>query len=162
MITANSKITALEILNELGIKNAESIFGTMRVRIGGISGINTAEHLINIPAEATELEVIVGAKVYDLELNKGNKENNAEIRTISDEAKTVLENEGKKATEAAEKLQAVKAVAKNIKENGDNYTPSKEEKAHFDEAMQMVENENIAKEAQVESPEADRIKVKSK
>jgi hypothetical protein len=144
MITPNSKVTALEILQECGVENAASVFGTMRVRIGGISGINSADHLINVPESAESVEVIVGSKVFDLKLNKGNKENNAEIRTISEDAQIVLEQKGIEATQKAERLQKVKQLARMLRENEGDYKPSKDEEEFYAEAIELNESHDEA------------------
>ena len=154
MITPNTKVTALEILQECEIKDAENVFGNMRVRIGGIMGITGPQHLINIPAEATEIEVIVGNEVIDLVLSEGNEENNAEIRVISDEAKVVLEAEGKEATEKSEELQAVKQLARKIQDSDGTHVPTKEEVKHLERAIEIVEAEE-AVEAAAEEAEKD-------
>lgn len=163
MITANTKLTALEVLQECGVENAESIFGTARVRIGGIAGINTPDHLINITPETTNLEVIVAGEVFDLELAKGNKENNADVRVITDAAKVAIENKGKVATAKSEELQKVKQLAKNIRENDFTYEPTKEEEKHFEKATEMAQNEVDVEDRLAEADEARvRTKVKSK
>ena len=94
MITANTKVTALEVLTELGIKNTDDIFGKMRVRIGGIAGINSGDRVINLPPEVKAVEVIVGDQLYELELAKGTKEDNADVATVSEGAKEIIEAKG--------------------------------------------------------------------
>lgn len=164
MITPNTKITAQEILEECGVENAAEVFGAMRVRIGGIAGINKADHLINITSQTTSLEVIVGGDVYDLELAEGNKDDNAEIRTVTDAAKVAIEAKGRVATEKSEELQKVKQLAKNIKENDFSYVAAnEEEEKHFERATEIAENEVAVEARLVEEAEVKpRIKVKSK
>lgn len=164
MITANTKLTALEVLQECGVANAESVFGSMRVRIGGISGINNAEHLINITPETKTLEVIVGTEIFDLELSKGNKDDNADIRTFSPAAKVVLEKKGAEVTKKSEELQKIKQIAKNIVENDFEYVAAnKEEEKLFERATEIAENQvardnGLAQEAESKP----RTSVKSK
>lgn len=162
MITPNSKVTALEILQECGVENAEAIFGTARVRIGGISGINTATHLINIPASAKTLEVIVVNKIYDLELAEGTPEDNAEVRTISTEAKKAVEEKGKKATKEAEKLQEVKQIVTILRAGGEFVPKNKKEEKLLEQATEINESHKVAvelaKQAKAERP---RTTVKS-
>lgn len=152
MITSNSKLTALEVLTECGVQDAVSKFSAMRVRIGGISGINRPDYLVNIPAETKTLEVIVGGEIYDLELSKGNKQNNAEIRTISDEAKIVLELEGIEDTKTAEKIQEVKQVAKLLREGGEFKPTNKKE----EELLTKAQDLNISHNEAIEAAEKDR------
>lgn len=163
MITPNSKLTALEVLTECGVKDAEAVFGTMRVRIGGISGINTPDHLINIPASAEVLEVIVGSDVYDLTLAKGNKSDNAEIRTISEDAKAVIEERGVELTEKAEKLQEVKKIARLMRDGGVFTPKNKADEEMLEQARALNESHDeaiaLAEEAKAER---QRIAVKSK
>lgn len=161
MITPNTKVTAQEVLKECGI--TDDVFGKMRVRIGGIMGINSPTHLINIPAETTELEVIVGNKVFDLELSPGNDTDNMHIRVISDEAKKVLEAEGKADSKKAEELQAVKALARKIQENDGTYTPTKSEEKHLERATEIVEAEQALAEAdEAKKDDTKRTKIVSK
>lgn len=162
MITANSKVTALDILNELGVANAENVFGSARVRIGGIAGINTPGHLINIPAECTKVDVIVGDQYFELELAKGNKDDNAEVRTFSENARAALEAEGKVATEGAHKRQAAKELARKLMEN-EGYTPDKNEEKHLVEAQEIVEAHADAEAKAKEAKKQREVtKVKSK
>jgi len=163
MITANTKLTALEVLQECGVENAESIIGTMRVRIGGIAGINTPDHLIFITPDTKVVEVIVGGDIYDLELSKGNAENNTDIKVITDVAKAAIEKKGKEVTQKSVELQKVKQLAKNIRENNFTYEPTNEEEiSNFEKAIEIaqgqVDAEAIIEEAEVKP----RTKVKSK
>jgi hypothetical protein len=162
MITANTKITALEILNEVGIKKAEDVFGKMRVRIGGISGINKADHLIVIPANTTNLEVIVGNELYDLELVKGRND----IADVSEGAQAATEAKGLLATAQAEKLQQVKVLSAKIRESqdkGEEYQPTKAEEKILEEAIVKADadRENI-ENAKANRQDRKAIKVKSK
>lgn len=161
MITANTKITALEVLEELGIENPADVFGAMRVRIGGIPGINDANKVINIPAETKTLEVIVGNKLFDLELAKGNKENNADVPTITESAKEVKEAEGVEATEKAEHLQKVKQLAKKIKDTQGQFVASKQEEPFLEEAVEMFDAQELANQESI-TTNLEKIKVKSK
>lgn len=59
------KLTALEILTGAGVEEPESKLGAMRVRIGGIRGIGTPEHKINIQPGTETLEVLVGDEAFE-------------------------------------------------------------------------------------------------
>jgi hypothetical protein len=163
MITPNSKLTALEVLQECGVENAEALFGTTRVRIGGISGINTPDHLINIPASAEMVEVIVGNEIYELTLSKGNKDNNKDIRTISPSAQVRLEEKGREATVKGEQLQAVKQVAKLLRDGG-VYTPESEEEEKVLAKAEALNESHVEAVALAEEAKANRPRkeVKSK
>jgi hypothetical protein len=58
---ANKKYTALELTTAAGFEKVE--FGKIRVRIGGIRGISSADHLIRVTPGTTEIEVMVGNEV---------------------------------------------------------------------------------------------------
>lgn len=162
MITANTRVTALDILKECGLENAESLFGETRIRIGGIAGISDPNRLIKIQPGTEVIEVIVGTDIYDLELAKGNKEDNENIFTISEHAQEVTEEEGRQATEQAEQLQAVKELARKLMAD-DNYEPTLEEQDYLDQANEMVVAQQEANEmAKLQRKELERKKVKSK
>lgn len=161
MITANTKVTAVEILKELGIKNAENVFGKMRVRIGGIAGINAADKVINLPPETKTVEVIVGNELYELELAKGRED----ITDVTEGARAALDAEGVEATKQSEKLQAVKELARKIREAqdaGEEYEPTKAEEKILDQAVERVDAEREAKAAATTGANRKPIKVKSK
>lgn len=161
MITANSKVTAVEILTELGVKNADKVFGKMRVRIGGIAGINKATRVINIPASVKKIEVIVGSDLYELELAAGRKE----IADISEGARATLDAEGKEASQAAVELQKAKDLARKIRDMQDSeqeYTPTKAEEPYVEKAIEIVEAGREAEEAAKKASKPQAIKVKSK
>lgn len=163
MITANTKVTAKEVLQEVGI-NDMSVFGTMRVRIGGIPGINEPDRVINISPEAKTIEVIVGNELYELELAKGTKDDNADIATVSEEAQKAIEAKGAEASEKAEHLQQVKKLADKLRQaqnDGFAYKPTPEEKLILDEATEKAEADRANLEAN-KGPKPDAIKVKSK
>jgi hypothetical protein len=104
MLTPNTKCTALDILTEAGIKDAESLFGTTRIRIGGIAGIVKPDHLIRIPTETKTLEVIVGNSVHDVKI----RQTRIDIPDVTEAAQLVIEEKGRQATAQAKKLQAAK------------------------------------------------------
>jgi hypothetical protein len=56
----SGKYTAKEIVEKAGFSDVE--FGKERVRIGGIRGIVTKDHLIRVQRKS-ELEVVVGNEV---------------------------------------------------------------------------------------------------
>ena len=72
------KYTALEILQAIGTTfqigegegsmqiTAEEAIGLVRVRIGGIAGINTLDHKIRLNFENNVETVIVGATSYEI------------------------------------------------------------------------------------------------
>lgn len=57
------KHTAKEILEAVGV--TADILGKVKVRIGGIRGIVTPEHVINVLNSGT-LDILVGDKTYQL------------------------------------------------------------------------------------------------
>lgn len=167
MITPNTKVTALEILKEIGIKNAEDKFGKIRVRIGGLSGINTPDHLVKIQPNTRAIEVIVGTDVYELNLADGNAQDNKNIATVTENAKSVLEKKGVEATKKAEELQTVKDIAKRMleaEESGAEFTPTKEESKHLEKATERAEAIKAARKAAKAEAKLPRnvIKVQSK
>lgn len=58
---ANKKYTALELVTAAGFEDVE--FGKIRVRIGGIRGIVTPDHVIRVTPGTTEIDVMVGNEV---------------------------------------------------------------------------------------------------
>lgn len=80
----NTIYTAKELLETAGF-NAE-VIGKVRVRIGGIAGIVTPEHLINT-GHSEKIDVLVGADLVTLEL-----ENQEEV-VLSEGAKAVKDAE---------------------------------------------------------------------
>lgn len=167
MITANTKVTALDILNELGIENAEAKFGAVRVRIGGVPGINTPDRLITIQPDVKKLDVVVGNEWYELELHAGTPENNKTIFTITESAKAAIKTRGEKANEKAEKIQAVKQLVNKIKKASDKgieYTPTKAEEKFLDKANEKIELDEIAQAAANDATRVARkpTKVQSK
>lgn len=58
------KLTALEILTGAGVDDPESKLGAMRVRIGGIRGIETPDYQINIQPGTETLDVLVGDEAF--------------------------------------------------------------------------------------------------
>lgn len=162
MITPNTKVTALEVLAECGIKDAEKLLGKVRVRIGGIR-VRSAEDVVKFQPETKKVEVIVGSELYELELAKGNKEDNAEVFTVSEGAREALDAEGKEASEQAEHLTAVKDLARKIRLAQDadqEYKPTKEEEKYLDEAIERADADREALEAAEggEKPEAKKVK----
>lgn len=163
MITANTKITAKEVLKEVGILDT-SVFGTMRVRIGGIAGINDPDRVINIAPTAKTLEVIVGNDLYELELAKGTKENNADVATVTSEAKAVIEDKGRDSSKKAEHLQKVRDLSRKIRESkqaSKKYQPNKDEERIFTEAAEKADLDLANLESQTKLG-LKPIKVKSK
>lgn len=161
MITANTKLTALEILTECGVENPADKFGKVRVRIGGIAGINKPDYLINVPPEAKTIEVIVGADIFDLELAKGNKDNSADVPVISEAAREVLDTEGKEEAAKFDHRRAVKKLARRMQEAEDtkqDFTPTKQEEALVEEATEVVEAKKEARELQKERRQNREIK----
>lgn len=85
---ANTKYTAIEILTEAGVEHPEDKIGAVRVRIGGLP-VNTPDHVINVSAETTELNIIVGTDELTVPVDEGEEE-----REISEGARTALDVEG--------------------------------------------------------------------
>lgn len=107
------KYTAQEIVEAAGLA-AEDI-GNVRVRIGGIRGINTPGHVVYLnPGEA---EVVVGDQKVAVSVSEG------EEGFVSAGARETLDADGKAATEAAEALQAQKA---GEAESGDDQSDNQE------------------------------------
>lgn len=48
----------------------EDVFGKYRVRIAGLRGIATPDHVINLQAGTEKVEVMVGTETYELTLEK--------------------------------------------------------------------------------------------
>lgn len=105
---ANKKYTALEILKETGETkfsfgdkdySAEDVFGKGRIRIGGIPGIVDPNHLVRVPEEMDELEVIVGVESYKINTKKNAKDS----ENVSEEAKKVIESRAEYLSEQIEK-----------------------------------------------------------
>jgi hypothetical protein len=71
---ANAKYTAKEILAEAGVENLDEVFGKLRVRIAGLRGIVSPDHVIKIPTGTKSLEVIVGNDAFDVTLDGDEKE----------------------------------------------------------------------------------------
>ncbi|MFA5768357.1 MAG: hypothetical protein WC871_02315 [Bacteroidales bacterium] len=59
------KLTALEILTGAGVEKPEEKIGAMRVRIGGVRGIVTADHKIAIQPGVEKLDVMVGDEAFE-------------------------------------------------------------------------------------------------
>ncbi|PIY96083.1 MAG: hypothetical protein COY66_05000 [Candidatus Kerfeldbacteria bacterium CG_4_10_14_0_8_um_filter_42_10] len=93
---ANAKYTAAEILTEAGMDVAK--LGKMAVTIGGIAGIVSPDHLIKLPADAMSIVVIVGEEKATINLAEPSDDSE-----ISEDAKTVLEENGKIETTRIEK-----------------------------------------------------------
>lgn len=165
MITPNTKVTALDILRECGVENPEAKFGKVRVRIGGLAGINSPDYLIKLSPEVKNVEVIVGEKIYDLELSKGNKESNKDVFEVTDDAKRVLEEKGKAQSEAAEHRSAVKDLARRVIASEDaevEFKPTGAEKDLMPEALDMVDAIREGREAaQIKDKDRPVEKVKS-
>jgi hypothetical protein len=166
MITANSRVTALDILEELGVANAADKIKNVRVRIGGVAGINKPEHLIAIQPEVTHLDVLVGTDFYELELAEGNAENNADVKTFSARAMTALKAKGDKSTEQAKQIQKIKAVARKIaeaEEKGEEFVAKGDDIEVIDEAREKVALDKKAREEVAKKkPNREVTKVKSK
>lgn len=96
-IKANVKYTAVELLAIAGIKNPESKFGKAKIRIGGLSGINTPNHIIRVGAEAKEVEVICGDDKVMLTVAEVLPEAN-----VTKNAKAALEEKGRQLAESQE------------------------------------------------------------
>lgn len=109
MIKANAKYTALEILTEAGFTKPEDLLGKFRVIIGGLQGIVTADHIVKIPTDTKELEVVVGIEVKTIKIKQ-----ESEDTEVSEGARIKLEAEGKINAEKAEHNQQVKEVARKI------------------------------------------------
>jgi hypothetical protein len=95
----NTRITAGEIISSVltpdsQFKTIEEIFGKVRVRIAGISGIVTPEHIINIPTGVKEIDVIIGN-----ESTKITFEGDNEIKQQTDKASEALKAKGTEVTE---------------------------------------------------------------
>lgn len=104
---ANTRITAAEIVSSVltpdsKFKKLEDIFGKVRVRIAGIAGIVSAEHIVNIPAGVEKIEVIVGDETYELTTEGDNEEKAQTTRATEALAATGAEIAQKQATEAAQ------------------------------------------------------------
>ena len=108
---ANTKYTALEILTEAGIETPEEKIGSMRVRIGGISGIVKPDHLIRIPIGTKEIDIIVGQETVTIPIDSENEE-----IVISEGAQKAIEAKGVIATENALALAEAKAEATKLDE----------------------------------------------
>lgn len=89
MLKSNTKYTALEILTDAGIKNAEEKFGKVRVVIGGIMGIVKPYHVIGISDGTKTLEITVGINTTNVKVGASK---NADISIGAREA---LDNDGK-------------------------------------------------------------------
>ena len=108
---SNTKYTALEILTAAKVADALSLFGKFRVRIAGIAGIVTPNHLIKIGPSIKVIDIIVGIKKYEVQV-EGVEEN----FVVTEEAKKVLEAKGKKINEAINtRIEAEKAKAEAVK-----------------------------------------------
>lgn len=105
---SNTKYTALEVLTEAGYKEAESIFGKVRVIIGGISGIVRPDYVLNFPVGTTQIDIVVGNTIKKVEISEGEDE-----PEMSELAKRIKEIEGEQVTQQAEKLNKVKEEAYN-------------------------------------------------
>jgi hypothetical protein len=103
----NSKLTALEVLTAAGFEKPAEKIGKMRVRIAGIRGIVTPDHLISIPAGVEAIDVVLGDETKEVKL-----EGSFEQKQFTEAARVALEEKGRKATEAAEKLQEAKRLAR--------------------------------------------------
>ena len=84
-----TKYTAVEILKASGIAKAEEQIGKLRVRIAGLAGINTPDHLIKIPEGVTEIDVLVGEELVKVPVELDDAEG-----TISEGAKVALDKKG--------------------------------------------------------------------
>ena len=108
---SNTKYTALEILTAAKIVDAGTVFGKMRVRIAGIAGIVTPDHLIKIGPAIKVIDIIVGIKKYEVPV-EGVEEN----FVVTEAAKKVIEAKGKKINEAINaRIEAEKAKAEAVK-----------------------------------------------
>ena len=103
---ANTKYTALEILTEAGIETPEEKIGSMRVRIGGISGIVKPDHLIRIPTNTKEIDIIVGQETITVPIDSENEE-----IVVSEGPQAAIEAKGIIATENALAIKEAKAEA---------------------------------------------------
>lgn len=142
MITPNTRVTALDILEECGVEKAEEQFGKVRVRIAGLAGINRPDHPIKIPANVTHLEVIVGTKVYELELSQGNEKSNKDVFEVTPRAKAQAEAIGKEVSKQALHMTAVKKLAYKMiaaDENGQTIELTEQEEAIKEEASKLKE-----------------------
>ena len=116
MIYKNTSHTAQEVIDALGVNPfvlgeqkfaRDEVIGKVRVRIGGIAGITDPEKVVKI-GDDNKVEVIVGNKAYDLKVSTAPKGLNG----ISEEARGVLDQDGKELTKKFEALQEAKAEAR--------------------------------------------------
>lgn len=102
---ANTKYTAGELVTAaFPTLKTEDIFGKLRVRIGGLSGIVKPTHTIFVSPGTKELEVIVGNETASLKFEGDEKE-----PSHSETAKAVNEAEGKAETKRQQTELAKKA-----------------------------------------------------
>lgn len=104
---ANTKYTALEILESAGFKDAKDKIGKFRVSIAGISGIVSPDYIINIQPETKEIEVVLGQDVKMLKFKGIEKES-----IVSEKASESLKVNGEMATYESDKLDLIKNEAK--------------------------------------------------
>lgn len=113
----NARYTAKELIEAAGLDVSQ--VGKVRVRIAGIAGIVSPDHLVRLQPETKEVEVIVGTDTKMVQLEDG-----ADEPEVSEEAKKALEAKGKELTEKAEKLAKEKKAAK---EKAEEKAPEAEE-----------------------------------
>ena len=98
---ANQRLTALEVLKEAGSEfqigeetmSVNDVIGKVRVRIGGIP-VNSPDQLVFVQPSTDSLDVIVGNERFEIDTTE-----NEEVRTVSDDAKEVLESRKQESSE---------------------------------------------------------------
>jgi len=97
---ANKKYTALEILKIAGVENPEDKFGKFKIRIAGLRGISSPNHLITIQPTTDQVDILVGDKVYSI-----NTTENEKTRIVTEE---VTKHEESKAEDKAARVEDLK------------------------------------------------------
>ena len=100
---ANSKYTALEILQAAGVPEPEAKIGKVKVRIGGLS-ISSPTQLIKVQKGVERFDVLVGKEGVEVVFEAA-----GDKLFISEAAKVALKAKGKASTEKAAAIQEAKA-----------------------------------------------------
>lgn len=99
-MNANAKYTARELLTEAGVQDLDSVFGNVRVRVGGVRGIVSGDHVVSVPAGTESLQIVVGEETHEVSFD-----GDAQERVISEEVAKVNRAEGERRTAEIEARQ---------------------------------------------------------
>lgn len=110
MLFKGTKYTALEILTEAGFEKPEEIFGKFGIKISGISGIVSPDHIVLISLGSEKLIVSAKGESKEIELGETSETNTQKSegaeKAIKEKFAARKENEIKKKEEIKKEEEA--------------------------------------------------------